>query len=109
MIHRSIPALRSEQSGFSVPVPTEFSGRNVMSMKMRWSYFVLALVAVVPMYAGAQVKMFEPERVGHWYLSGPMQLWRSGFFGSLRIVGETPGSPDHTTLQLIGRVVWSGG
>jgi hypothetical protein len=31
MVHRSIPALRSEQSGFSVPVATEFSGRNVMS------------------------------------------------------------------------------
>jgi opacity protein-like surface antigen len=70
MIHRSIPALRSEQSGFSAPVPTEFSRRKLMSMKMRWSCFVLALVAVIPMHAGAQVKMFEPERVGHWYLSG---------------------------------------
>jgi opacity protein-like surface antigen len=38
-------------------------------MEMRWSYVVLALVAVIPMHAEAQVKMFEPERVGHWYLS----------------------------------------
>ena len=41
-----------------------------MSMEMRWSHFVLALLAVIPMHAEAQVKMFEPERVGHWYLSG---------------------------------------
>jgi opacity protein-like surface antigen len=38
-------------------------------MEMRWSRVVLALVAVIPMHAEAQIKMFEPERVGHWYLS----------------------------------------
>jgi len=53
---------------------TELSRRNVISMEMRWSHFVLALLAVIPMHAEARVKMFEPERVGHWYLSGPMQL-----------------------------------
>ncbi|MGH8864068.1 MAG: porin family protein [Burkholderiales bacterium] len=41
-----------------------------MSMKIRWSHVALALFAVIPMHAQAQVKMFEPERVGHWYLSG---------------------------------------
>ena len=41
-----------------------------MPIKIRFSHFVLALVAVIPMHAGAQVRMFEPERVGHWYLSG---------------------------------------
>jgi opacity protein-like surface antigen len=40
-----------------------------MPMSIRWNHFVLALLAVMPMHAGAQVKMFEPERVGHWYLS----------------------------------------
>lgn len=41
-----------------------------MSMKIRWSHLVFALAAVIPMHARAQVSMFEPERVGHWYLSG---------------------------------------
>ena len=40
-----------------------------MSIKIRWIQLVLALVAVIPMYAQAQVRMFEPERVGRWYLS----------------------------------------
>jgi hypothetical protein len=31
---------------------------------------VLALLALMPTHAQAQVRMFEPERVGHWYLSG---------------------------------------
>lgn len=43
-----------------------------MSIKVRWSRLVLALVALIPMHAQAQVRMFEPERVGHWYLSGAM-------------------------------------
>ncbi len=41
-----------------------------MSLKIRWSHVVLALLAVIPMHAQAQVKMFEPERVGRWYVSG---------------------------------------
>ena len=41
-----------------------------MSIKIRWSRLVLALAALISMHAQAQVRMFEPERVGHWYLSG---------------------------------------
>jgi opacity protein-like surface antigen len=41
-----------------------------MSAKTRWNHLVIALVAVIPIHAQAQVTMFEPERVGHWYLSG---------------------------------------
>jgi opacity protein-like surface antigen len=43
-----------------------------MSMKIRWSHLVFALVAVIPIHAQARVNMFEPERVGHWYLSGAL-------------------------------------
>ena len=39
-------------------------------MKNRWGKLILALVALIPMCSHAQVKMFEPERVGRWYLSG---------------------------------------
>jgi opacity protein-like surface antigen len=39
-------------------------------MKNSWGRLVLAVVAVIPMCGYAQVKMFEPERVGRWYLSG---------------------------------------
>jgi opacity protein-like surface antigen len=41
-----------------------------MAIKVRWSGLALAMVALIPMHAQAQVRMFEPERVGHWYLSG---------------------------------------
>lgn len=39
-------------------------------MKNRWSHLVLAVVAVIPIGSHAQAQMFEPERVGRWYLSG---------------------------------------
>ena len=39
-------------------------------MKNRWSHLVLAVVAAIPMGSHAQVRMFEPERAGRWYLSG---------------------------------------
>ena len=39
-------------------------------MNNRWGQLVLAVVAVIPMCSHAQVGMFEPERVGRWYLSG---------------------------------------
>ncbi len=39
-------------------------------MKNRWGRLILAVVAVIPMWGHAQVKVFEPERVGRWYLSG---------------------------------------
>jgi opacity protein-like surface antigen len=39
-------------------------------MKNRWGQLILAVVTVIPMWSHAQVKMFEPERVGRWYLSG---------------------------------------
>jgi opacity protein-like surface antigen len=39
-------------------------------MGNRWSRLVLAAVAVIPMWNHAQGQMFEPERVGRWYLSG---------------------------------------
>ena len=41
-----------------------------MPMQNRWGHFVLAVVAVIPMCCHAQAGMFEPERVGRWYLSG---------------------------------------
>ncbi|MGQ0578781.1 MAG: porin family protein [Betaproteobacteria bacterium] len=41
-----------------------------MAMKIRWGPFVLILVSVIPTPALTQVKTFEPERVGRWYLSG---------------------------------------
>ena len=41
-----------------------------MSMKIHCSHLVLALVSLIPMQAVAQVSMFEPERVGRWYVSG---------------------------------------
>ncbi len=41
-----------------------------MSMKIQWTPLVLAVLAILPLHAEAQVRMFEPERVGHWYMSG---------------------------------------
>jgi opacity protein-like surface antigen len=41
-----------------------------MSVKIRSSQLFVVLVAMISIQAQAQVKMFEPERVGHWYLSG---------------------------------------
>lgn len=41
-----------------------------MPMQNRWGHFVLAVVAVIPMCCHAHAEMFEPERVGRWYLSG---------------------------------------
>jgi opacity protein-like surface antigen len=39
-------------------------------MRNGWGSLVVALVAVIPMCSHAQGNMFEPERVGRWYLSG---------------------------------------
>lgn len=39
-----------------------------MPIQNRWSRLVLAALAAIPMCSHAQV--FEPERVGRWYLSG---------------------------------------
>ena len=64
-----------------------------MSMKMRWSYFVLALMAVIPMYAGAQVKMFEPERVGHWYCRDQCNCGRAVFLVAFGLSGKPPVHP----------------
>ena len=41
-----------------------------MSTRAQWSRLALALVAFISVHAQAQVRMFEPERVGRWYLSG---------------------------------------
>lgn len=41
-----------------------------MPMRVRWAHLVVGLMVAIPMHVQAQVKMFEPERVGHWYLSG---------------------------------------
>jgi len=43
-----------------------------MSVRTRWSQLAVALVATISIQAQAQVKMFEPERVGRWYLSGAL-------------------------------------
>lgn len=81
-----------------------------MSMQIRWSHLVLALVAVIPIHAQAQVKMFEPERVGHWYLSGAVGAFneetnsqlvnQDGQFG-LAIGGGYRLSP-HVALEIDG-------
>ncbi len=47
-----------------------------MSIKNRWNHVVLALLAVIPLHAQAQVKMFEPERVGRWYLTGAVGAFK---------------------------------
>ncbi|MBC8008148.1 MAG: porin family protein [Prolixibacteraceae bacterium] len=41
-----------------------------MPIQNRWSRLVLATLAAIPMFSHAQDKIFEPERVGRWYLSG---------------------------------------
>jgi len=41
-----------------------------MPMKIRLSHLVLAVAAIMPIQATAQANLFEPERVGRWYLSG---------------------------------------
>ena len=38
-------------------------------MQNRWGRFALAVVAAIPMFCHAQTNMFEPERVGRWYVS----------------------------------------
>ncbi|HWH46851.1 MAG TPA: porin family protein [Burkholderiales bacterium] len=43
-----------------------------MPMKSRWTQLAVALVAMISIPAEAQVRMFAPERVGHWYLSGAL-------------------------------------
>ena len=81
-----------------------------MSMKIRCSHLVLVLVAVVPMHALAQVRMFEPERVGHWYLSGGVGAFSEetnsqlvnpkGYFG-LTVSGGYRLTP-HIALEIDG-------
>lgn len=41
-----------------------------MPMQSRWGHFLVAMVAAIPMCCHAQANMFEPERVGRWYVSG---------------------------------------
>ena len=43
-----------------------------MSVGTRWTRFAAVLVAMICIPAQAEVRMFAPERVGHWYLSGAL-------------------------------------
>jgi hypothetical protein len=48
----------------------EYSRRSdKMPVRHRWACLVLAVLAVIPMCCHAQANMFEPGRVGRWYLS----------------------------------------
>jgi opacity protein-like surface antigen len=81
-----------------------------MSTKIRWNHVVLALLAVIPIHAQAQVKMFEPERVGRWYLTGAVGAFneetnsqlvnQDGHFG-LAIGGGYRLTP-HVALEIDG-------
>ena len=81
-----------------------------MAIKIRWIQLVLALMAAIPMHAQAQVRMFEPERVGRWYLSGavgafneetnPQLVNQNGRFG-LAISGGYRLTP-HVALEIDG-------
>ena len=81
-----------------------------MPSRMRWSRLFLALVAVIPIHVQAQVKMFEPERVGRWYMSGavgafneetnPQLANQDGQFG-VAISGGYRFSP-HVALEIDG-------
>jgi opacity protein-like surface antigen len=64
-----MPALGSALGGFRAGA-SGYSRRTEMPMQNRWGHFVLAVVAVIPMCCHAQAEMFEPERVGRWYLYG---------------------------------------
>ena len=81
-------------------------------MHKRWSCFIAVLLAVIPMHSHAQNAMFEPERVGRWYLSGSAgefreqnssQLDLDGRFGAAIAAGYrlTP----HVALELEGLFV----
>jgi len=83
---------------------------NVMSMKIRCSHLVLAFVALIPLQAVAQVNMFEPERIGRWYMSGAVGAFneetnsqlvnQEGYFG-LAINGGYRLTP-HIALEIDG-------
>jgi opacity protein-like surface antigen len=110
MIQRSIPAISPAAGGIPAPAVSKFFWRNVMSMIIRGCQIVLALVAVIPMQALAQVRMYEPERVGHWYLSGGVGAFdeeansqlvnHKGYFG-LTIGGGYRLTP-HIALEIDG-------
>ncbi|HUQ72960.1 MAG TPA: outer membrane beta-barrel protein [Planctomycetaceae bacterium] len=78
-------------------------------MQNRWSCLVIALAAVIPVFSHAQNTMFEPERVGNWYLSAAAGQFKEksgskidldGLFGAAISAGfrATP----HVALEIEG-------
>ena len=58
-----------------------------MPKQIRWS-FIVALLALIPVCSHAQSTMFEPERVGRWYLSAEAGTFKEGSNSQLDLDGR---------------------